>query len=75
MICKNCGSTAIRKTSSGKYMCTVCLYIIRENIVYTEEFKHINFKNQKKLDKKAFLNKKENKHQSYEEHIKGKTKN
>lgn len=49
--CKNCKSTAIRKTASGKYLCSICLFITQEKNIYSEEFTQIKFSKQIKLDK------------------------
>ena len=46
--CRNCSSTEIRKTNSGKYVCNVCLHVTEENVQYSEEFKLINFNFTKK---------------------------
>jgi DNA-directed RNA polymerase subunit M/transcription elongation factor TFIIS len=70
--CSNCGSSAIRETDSGKFICQICLHIVEENIQYTEEYKVINFKNQKKLDISKHKLKNSDNGQFFREHIEGK---
>jgi transcription initiation factor TFIIIB Brf1 subunit/transcription initiation factor TFIIB len=48
-ICKNCGSSATRESESGKKICSICLFVVEEDVQYTQEYTAINFKNQKKV--------------------------
>lgn len=51
--CRNCKSTAIKKTSTGRYLCSICLHVTKEKNVYTDEFKKIKFTKQIKVDKSS----------------------
>jgi transcription initiation factor TFIIIB Brf1 subunit/transcription initiation factor TFIIB len=71
--CTNCGSTATREEEdSGKHICTICLHVVDENTQYTEEYKAINFKSQKKLDISKHKHKNPFIGQTFRQHIEGK---
>lgn len=48
--CRNCGSSAVSKSETGKRICKVCLVVVEDGVHYKEEYTSINFKNQRKID-------------------------